>query len=145
MTRMSLAVLALLLLAGSGTAARAAGATNPPTSHPPAASPPAHHSVVFFRSWSARLSPAALAVVAGAAQRALADRAAQVSVVGAADPDGSAAANRLLARLRAQVVADALALDGVAASRIAVHGLGAVPFSQSGIESRRAIITVGRK
>lgn len=124
MTRVTLAALGLLLLADP---AMAAG-----------------KSVVFFRSWSARLSPAALAVIAGAAQKALADRTAPVGVIGAADPSGSAEANRLLARLRAQVVKDALMQDGVAATRITVHGLGAVPFSQSGIESRRAIISVGQ-
>ncbi len=125
MTRVTMAALALLLLAQPAMAD--------------------NRSVVFFRSWSARLDPSALAVIAGAATKALANRSLPISVVGAADPDGSAEANRLLSRLRAQVVKDALVQDGVAARRITVRGIGAVPFSQSGLESRRAIITVGKR
>lgn len=100
-------------------------------------------SVVFFTTWSAGLDAPALAVVAGAARAALAQPAAKVTVTGSTDPDGSAAANDLLSRLRAQVVKDALVADGVPAARIATRGVGIVPYSGSKLESRRTIIAVG--
>lgn len=100
-------------------------------------------SVVFFTDWSARLDKAALAVIAGAAQAALAQPQALVTVVGAADPDGSNAANDLVSRLRAEVVKDALVADGVPAARITARGVGVKAYTGSKLESRRAIIRVG--
>lgn len=100
-------------------------------------------TVVFFQTWSARLDDAAKAAITGAARAARAAPQAVVKVIGAADTEGSAEANRLLSRLRAQVVKDALVADGIAAGRIHIHGIGAVPSEQTQQESRRVTISVG--
>jgi outer membrane protein OmpA-like peptidoglycan-associated protein len=109
----------------------------------PALALAAPKTVIFFGSWSAGLDNAAQAVIAGAARQALARPGVPITVVGAADTDGSTEANRLLALLRAQVVKDQLVADGVSADRIAIHGIGAVASALSLQESRRASISIG--
>jgi peptidoglycan-associated lipoprotein len=109
----------------------------------PALALAAPKTVIFFGSWSAALDSSAQATIAGAAQQALAQPGVPITVVGAADTDGSAEANGLLARLRAQVVKDQLVADGVSADRISVHGIGAVASAMNTQESRRASITIG--
>jgi len=103
---------------------------------------------VFFQPWSAAIDAAASQTIAAAARAALADPAAPVSVTGAADTVGSALANKYMSETRAQVIADALVADGVAASRIEVRATGATsapgvaPASYAQF-SRRVLIQVG--
>ena len=97
---------------------------------------------VFFRSWSAALDPAALMVIKHVAQLLQRSPSVSVQVVGYADLDGSAAANRLLSELRAQVVADRLLQDGVEPARIHQSGSGATGVEQHAQESRRVILVV---
>jgi len=103
---------------------------------------------VFFQPWSAALDTNASRTIAIAAKAARANPNFPVVVTGSADTVGSEAANKDLALTRAQVVADALAGDGVAASRIAIVSAGEIPspgvaaggFAQF---SRRVLIQVG--
>jgi outer membrane protein OmpA-like peptidoglycan-associated protein len=103
---------------------------------------------VFFQPWSAAIDGNAGNTISIAAKAAQANPAAPVIVTGSADTVGSELANKDLALTRAQVVADALAKDGVAASRIAVVSAGEV--SSPGVSSgnfaqfsRRVLIQVG--
>ncbi len=79
---------------------------------------------VFFQPWSAAISKTALETIAMAARAALADPSKSVIVTGAAATVGSPLANKYMSEARAQVVSDALAADGVAASRIKVRAIG---------------------
>jgi outer membrane protein OmpA-like peptidoglycan-associated protein len=65
-------------------------------------------------------------------------------VNGFASTIGSRQANVLLADLRAQIVVDQLASDGLAAARIRQRGRGPVPFALTAQESRRVEIRVNR-
>jgi OmpA family len=97
---------------------------------------------VFFPERSAQLDAAAQGVVAQAAGRARDDPGARVRVVGYTDSAGSPQADVALSRQRAQAVADALAADGVAASRIVRAGRGQTG-EDPGVASRRVEISVG--
>jgi len=85
---------------------------------------------------------AARSLIAEAAQRASAEPAAQVTVAGYTDSAGSPPADVALSQQRAQVVADALIADGVAANRIARTGRGQTG-GDPGVASRRVEITIG--
>lgn len=109
---------------------------------------PASSYPVFFQPWSAGLDANATNTIKLAAKTALAHPAYPVVVTGSADTVGSEAANKDLALTRAQVVADALAADGVAESRIAVVSTGSIssPGTAPGTFaqfSRRVLIQVG--
>ena len=69
--------------------------------------------LVYFDEFSAHLTPEALQTVADAAKRARETNARAVRIEARASATGSATANRYLAMTRSQVVADALAQDGV--------------------------------
>jgi outer membrane protein OmpA-like peptidoglycan-associated protein len=97
--------------------------------------------VVFFQEWSAALDDSAQGVIGNAAAWAKAHPDTIVQVVGSADPTGSRQANILLSELRAQVVVDRLATDGVDTQRIAQTGAGSVQFTLTSQESRRVTIS----
>jgi len=99
--------------------------------------------VVYFQEWSAAFDNPALSVIAEAAGWAKTHPDMIVQVVGSADPTGSRAANILLSELRAQVVVDQLAADGVNSQRIAQTGQGSVQFALTAQESRRVTVTFG--
>jgi outer membrane protein OmpA-like peptidoglycan-associated protein len=101
--------------------------------------------VVYFQEWSAALDGSAQAVITKAAGWAKAHPDTTVQVVGSADPTGSRAANILLSELRAQVVVDQLATDGVEAQRIAQTGTGSIKFALNSQESRRVAISFGSR
>ncbi len=69
--------------------------------------------LVYFDEFSAHLTPEALQTVADAAKRARETNARSVRIEARASATGSPTANRYLAMTRSQVVADALAQDGV--------------------------------
>ena len=94
-----------------------------------AAAPGGQRYAVFFQSWSASLDQQAKDTVAQAATWANAHPAAEVHVIGYADPEGSPQANRDVSRTRAQVVADGLTADGVAAQRVHIEGAGSVGYA----------------
>ncbi len=103
---------------------------------------------VFFQPWSAALDANASSTIAIAAKTAAANPTYPVIVTGSADTVGGAQANKDMALTRAQVVADALAADGVAESRIAVVSTGSIssPGTAPGSYaqfSRRVLIQVG--
>ncbi len=109
---------------------------------------PASSYPVFFQPWSAGLDGNASNTIKLAAKTAVANPSYPVVVTGSADTVGSEAANKDLALTRAQVVADALAADGVAASRIAIVSTGSItsPGASPGSFaqfSRRVLIQVG--
>jgi OOP family OmpA-OmpF porin len=99
--------------------------------------------IVFFQEWSAAIDPQAVNAINGAAQWAKDHPAAVVTVIGYADPTGSAAANEYMSRVRAQVVADQLVTDGVDRTRIVLGARGATDFTQTSQESRRTEIAIG--
>jgi outer membrane protein OmpA-like peptidoglycan-associated protein len=103
---------------------------------------------VFFQPWSAALDANASSTIAIAAKTAAANPTYPVIVTGSADTVGGAQANKDMGLTRAQVVADALAADGVAESRIAVVSTGSIssPGTATGSYaqfSRRVLIQVG--
>ena len=98
--------------------------------------------LVYFQQRSAQLDAPSRSLIAEAAQRASAEPAAQVTVAGYTDSAGSPPADVALSQQRAQVVADALIADGVAANRIARTGRGQTG-GDPGIASRRVEITIG--
>ena len=97
---------------------------------------------VFFSQWSALIDDDAAKAVQHAADAAKqGDH--KVIVTGYTDTTGSEAANRLLAQLRAQMVADQLAADGVSADSITQKSDADVPSPpDSKQESRRVSIDV---
>ena len=99
-------------------------------------------SVVFFTAFSADLDATAQQVIDQVVLDAKANPARRVVVEGFADRNGSAAANKTLSELRAQVVADALVSHGIERNRVTLHPRGAT-MADPGIESRRVDITFG--
>jgi outer membrane protein OmpA-like peptidoglycan-associated protein len=101
---------------------------------------------VFFQPYSAALDAPARAAVADAAKRANAEPLVTVTVFGAADSVGSAKANHYLSAARAQVVADTLEADGVAAYRIETRADGIVfapaPAGTPAQFARRVLIQI---
>ena len=123
-------VLAAVLLGAAGCAAK------PPVDAPPA-------SVIFFTAQSADLDQGAKQVIDDVAKDALANPRRMVIVEGYADQIGSSAANQTLSKLRAQVVADALATKGVNPAKIVIRPRG--PTSADlGLESRRVEVSFSR-
>lgn len=123
--------LSLLLLLSCGIAVTSAHAADS-----------GRNFVVFFREWSAAIDGPAQAVVRHAAEWVKEHPSSKVVVTGAADLTGSKPANQLLSELRAQVVTDLLATDGVNPDLVKQVGLGSVDYALTSQESRRVIITV---
>lgn len=97
--------------------------------------------IVFFTPLSAELDEAAMGVVADAGRAAQAKPGRRVVVAGYANRIGLTDADQTLSKLRAQVVADRLAAQGVAPGRIALRPKGSVG-GDPGIESRRVEIDI---
>ena len=97
--------------------------------------------VIYFTQWSALLDPAATGAVMQAKARIDA-ASGTVLVTGYADTTGSAEANDLLSKLRAQMVIDQLVADGVPANRLKRADKGATPDVGGLNESRRVVITM---
>ena len=95
---------------------------------------------VFFTPDSAALDMAAQGVVQGAAGRAARFPSSRISVLGYTGPAGEAEANRVLARARAEAVAQGLRAAGVAPGRISIAARGEVPYDLAPVESRRVEI-----
>jgi outer membrane protein OmpA-like peptidoglycan-associated protein len=115
------------------------------TATPRAADPPTQRFVVFFQEWSAALDDSAQSVISQAADYAKSHPGYVARVNGFASTVGSRQANILLADLRAQIVADQMVSDGLAAGRIRQRGRGPVPFALTAQESRRVEISVNRR
>jgi cytochrome c oxidase subunit 2 len=101
--------------------------------------------VVCFQEWSAALDEPAQGAIANAATWAKAHPTTTAQVVGSADPTGSRAANILLSELRAQVVVDQLATDGVDTQRIVRTATVSIQFALTSQESRRVTISFGAR
>ncbi len=97
--------------------------------------------LVYFPERSATLDTDAKKVIALASERAREQPAATVSVIGYTDSAGSAPADVLLSRQRAQTVADALVADGVPANRLVRSGRGQTG-ANPGLASRRVEIAL---
>jgi len=97
--------------------------------------------LVYFTERSAELDTAARGVVANAARQAQQHPAAKVDVVGYTDSAGSPQADVVLSQRRAEVVAEALAADGVATSRLVRLGRGQTG-ADPGLASRRVEIWI---
>lgn len=103
------------------------------------APPPSPSYLVFFTPFSADLDDAAKAVIADAGRAAVAAPRRRVIVAGYADNQGAPDTNKTLSALRAQVVADGLAGQGVARPRIVLQPKGP-QAGDPGVESRRVSI-----
>ena|SRR5271156_348391 len=86
--------------------------------------------VVYFQERSAQLDAPTRSLSAEAAQRANAEPTAPVTVAGYTDSAGSPPADVSLSQERAEVVADALAADGISASRRSAPGAGRLAVIQ---------------
>lgn len=146
MARFPSALIASALLAACATEPHPATFHPAPMPAPAVVAPPTAPSApiegaaarpVFFDPYSAALGGDALAGLREIAERAIANPRARLLVVGYASPRGTDEAGRLLARLRARVVADALAEAGVAPHRIRVTGRGPTAPALADVESRR--------
>jgi outer membrane protein OmpA-like peptidoglycan-associated protein len=101
--------------------------------------------VLYFSSWSALIDPTADKIVAAAVTAAKADPLAPITITGYASTIGSVEANTLLARVRAQVVSDALVAAGVNRERIKQSGTSPTTFIVEPVESRRTVIEIGAR
>ena len=101
--------------------------------------------VLYFSSWSALIEQPADQIVAAAVAAANADPLVPITVTGYASTIGSVEANTLLARLRAQVVTDALVAAGVNRERIRLSGTSPTTFVVEPVEARRTVIQIGAK
>jgi len=99
--------------------------------------------IIFFAANSAELDSPAQGVIAEAAAAAKAAPGRAVTVEGYANRGGTAQANEILSRLRAQVVADGLAERGVDKARVRIRPKVATG-GDPGIESRRVEVIIGR-
>jgi outer membrane protein OmpA-like peptidoglycan-associated protein len=104
--------------------------------------PSAPPYLVYFQERSAKLDARAHDVVLLAARRANEAPAARVTVIGYTDSAGSPPADIVLSRQRAQIVADTLVANGVAAGRLVRIGRGQTG-TDPGVASRRVEITIG--
>ena len=105
---------------------------------------------VYFQERSAQLDVQARGLVAEAAKRANDEPGVPVEVIGYTDSAGSPPADFLLSKQRAQVVADALAADGVAASRLvrigrAARAAASRVWRAGGSKSRSAAVDRGTR
>jgi len=105
--------------------------------------PGTHRQVVYFQEWSARLDENAQAAVDASAAFVKQHPMGLVTVIGYADPEGSAQANIEVSRARAQMVVDALVAAGVPAARIKREAKGETAYVQNSLESRRVEIVFG--
>jgi outer membrane protein OmpA-like peptidoglycan-associated protein len=113
------------------------GITNPVNAEP-------KQAFVFFSEWSAVIDQDAENAIQHAANLAKASTSHKVTVRGYADTTGSAAANKLLSELRAQVVSDQLIEDGVPPAAISQDAMGETPAPADSLqESRRVSISIG--
>jgi outer membrane protein OmpA-like peptidoglycan-associated protein len=109
-----------------------------------AAPPGPQRQVVFFDEWSAALDSHALGVVKAAAEAAMKQANAPVTVIGYADPEGSPEANIAISRARAENVVAELVKAGLPAGRINRQARGATAFTGTApVESRRVEIVIG--
>ncbi len=136
LSRRSLLVAAFLISLAGCVARQPIASQADPVDLPP-------RSVLFFNPVSADLDDAALKVIAAFAADAKTAPNRPIIVAGFADTAGTAQANRILSQLRAQVVADTLAADGVDRARITQRPRGATE-GDPGIESRRVELRLGR-
>jgi outer membrane protein OmpA-like peptidoglycan-associated protein len=98
--------------------------------------------LVFFTEWSAQLNDADKSIIASAAATANRPGGAHVIITGYADRLGSSAADMELSTLRAQIVRDAMELDGVPANQMQMVAAGA-QSGPAGVINRRVEIAVG--
>ncbi len=108
----------------------------PPVPAPGTDVPSDRAFVVFFEAWSAAIQEPAMEGLTRVAQIAREHPRQNVLVIGYTDPRGSGEANRLLSRLRAQIVRDTLVEKGVPPQRIRIISRGPTPGFES-VESRR--------
>jgi outer membrane protein OmpA-like peptidoglycan-associated protein len=101
------------------------------------------HFVVYFGAGSNTLDAQGQQVIATVAEKARARPGTPVVVSGFATPEGTVAANLMLADSRAATVASGLIKAGVDAARIQRRAIGGVDFALDSIESRRVEITLG--
>ena len=100
--------------------------------------------LVFFDEFSAHLTPEALKTIADAANRAKATNSRSIRIEARASATGSPIANKYLAMTRSQVVADALAQDGVNPAIVNQVPIGQTGSGDPSVAERRVDIVIER-
>lgn len=98
--------------------------------------------LVYFDEFSAHLTPEAAQTVADAAARAKATNARSIRIEARASATGSPTANKYLALTRSQVVADALAQDGIEPGRLRQVPIGQTGSGDTSVAERRVDIVL---
>lgn len=98
--------------------------------------------LLFFKPWSAELTPNNQKIIQTAAAKAKTMPQSQVTVLGYADMEGSSKANLDLTKNRVTAVKQALVRDGFPEDRITVKPFGSVKPIGDSQESRRVEITI---
>ena len=103
-----------------------------------------NRTLVYFDEFSAHLTPEALQTVADAAKRAKETNARSIRIEARASATGSPNANKYLAMTRSQVVADALAQDGVNPAIVNQVPIGQTGSGDPSVAERRVDIVIER-
>jgi peptidoglycan-associated lipoprotein len=98
--------------------------------------------LVYFDEFSANLTPEAVQTVADAAKRAKETNVRGVRIEARASATGSPTANRSLAMTRSQVIADALAQDGVNPAILRQVPIGQTGSGDTSVAERRVDIVL---
>jgi peptidoglycan-associated lipoprotein len=98
--------------------------------------------LVYFDEFSAHLTPEALQTVADAANRARQTNARSIRIEARASATGAPTANHYLAMTRSQVVADALAQDGLDRATFHQVWIGQTGSGDTSVAERRVDIVL---
>ncbi|TMJ58671.1 MAG: hypothetical protein E6G81_10500 [Alphaproteobacteria bacterium] len=100
--------------------------------------------LVYFNEFSANLTPAARTVLADAARQARETGTRMLRIEARASATGSPEANRRLAEMRSQVVADELRADGVSPAMLRQVPIGQTGSGDPSVAERRVDVVLER-
>jgi peptidoglycan-associated lipoprotein len=100
--------------------------------------------LIYFDEFSANLTPEAQKTVADAAAAFNTTKARGIRIEGRASATGSEKANQYLAQTRSQVVADALAKDGLSPTQFRQVAIGQTGSGDTSVAERRVDIVLER-
>ena len=100
--------------------------------------------LVYFNEFSANLTPAARTVLADAARQARETGTRMLRIEARASATGSPEANRRLAEVRSQVVADELWADGVSPAMLRQVPIGQTGSGDPSVAERRVDVVLER-
>ena len=100
--------------------------------------------LVYFNEFSANLTPAARTVLADAARQARETGTRMLRIEARASATGSPEANRRLAEMRSQVVADELRADGISPAMLRQVPIGQTGSGDPSVAERRVDVVLER-